>query len=127
MIHLKTARTGEGFVGTWTTKAGTEKSKRFTTREEAVTYVAQHVGEGLRFHDLRHCYATWLVSSDVPVNDVAGLIGHEQISTTLNRYTHASRDRNSRARTAFADFSLTPVRDPFPEPDTEQERTKDSR
>ncbi|MEV4838588.1 site-specific integrase [Nonomuraea sp. NPDC049486] len=116
----------EGFVGTWTTKAGIEQSKRFTIREEAVTYVAQHAGEGLRFHDLRHCYATWLVSSGVPVNDVAGLIGHEQISTTLNRYTHASRDRNSRARAAFADFSLTPALNQLPGPDTEQERSEDT-
>ncbi|WP_397334458.1 tyrosine-type recombinase/integrase [Nonomuraea sp. 3-1Str] len=41
--------------------------------------------------DLRHRYATWLVSEGVPVNDVAGLIGHEQISTTLNRYTRVTR------------------------------------
>ncbi|WP_218007009.1 tyrosine-type recombinase/integrase [Microtetraspora fusca] len=63
----------------------------------------------MRFHDLRHCYANWLVSEGVPVNDVAGLIGHEQISTTLNRYTHASRDRNGRARAVFAGFSLNPT------------------
>ncbi|MGW3368730.1 hypothetical protein ACWDOR_37925 [Streptosporangium canum] len=31
---------------------------------------------------------------------------HEQISTTLNRYTHASPDRNNRARAVFAGFSL---------------------
>ncbi|GII34199.1 tyrosine-type recombinase/integrase [Planotetraspora mira] len=78
------------------------------TKEEAVSQVAKHAGEGLRFHDLRHCYATWLVSEGVPVNDVVGLVGHEQNSTTLNRYTHASRDRSSRARAIFADFSLTP-------------------
>ncbi|MFI6788837.1 tyrosine-type recombinase/integrase [Nonomuraea sp. NPDC050383] len=58
---------------------------------------------------------TWLVSEGVPVNDVAGLIGREQISTTLNRYTHASRDRNNRARAVFADFSLTPASEPSPE------------
>ncbi|MGW7477124.1 tyrosine-type recombinase/integrase [Nonomuraea muscovyensis] len=106
---------GGGFVGTWTDKAGTEQNKNFPTKEEAVTYIAQHAGEGLRFHDLRHCYATWLVSEGVPVNDVAGLIGHEQISTTLNRYTHASRDRNNRARAVFADFSLTLASEPAPE------------
>jgi integrase len=97
---------GSGFAGTWTNKAGTEQTKHFPTKEEAVTHIAQHSGEGLRFHDLRHCYATWLVSEGVPINDVAALIGHEQISTTLNRYTHASRDRNNRARAVFADFGL---------------------
>ncbi len=34
----------------------------------------------LRFHDLRHSYATWLVSEGVPVNDVAKVMGHEQTS-----------------------------------------------
>lgn len=106
---------GSDFVDTWTNKAGTEQTKHFPTKEEAVTYIAQHAGEGLRFHDLRHCYATWLVSEGVPVNDVAGLIGHEQISTTLNRYTHASQDRNNRARAVFADFSLTPAPGPSAE------------
>jgi len=46
----------------------------------------------LRFHDLRHSYATWLVSDGVPINVVARLMGHEQITTTLNRYTHDARD-----------------------------------
>ena len=32
----------------------------------------------LRFHDLRHSYATWLVSDGVPINDVAKIMGHEQ-------------------------------------------------
>jgi integrase len=35
-------------------------------------------------------YATWLVSDGVPINVVSRLMGHEQISTTLNRYTHAT-------------------------------------
>jgi integrase len=96
------------FLGVWPNKEGIEQSRRFPTKAEAVLHVAKYAGEGLRFHDLRHCYATWLVSDGVPVNDVAGLVGHEQISTTLNRYTHASGDRNSRARAVFADFSLTP-------------------
>jgi integrase len=38
----------------------------------------------LRFHDLRHSCATWLVSDGVPINDVAKVMGHEQTSTTLN-------------------------------------------
>ena len=46
----------------------------------------------LWFHDLRHSYATWLVSDGVPINVVSRLMGHEQISTTLNRYTHDARD-----------------------------------
>lgn len=63
---------------------------------------------GLRFHDLRHSYATWLVSDGVPINDVAKVMGHEQTSTTLNRYTHSTRDRDRRVLASFAAFSLPP-------------------
>ncbi|WP_247685633.1 tyrosine-type recombinase/integrase [Micromonospora sp. C31] len=37
---------------------------------------------GLRFHDPRHSYATELVISGVPVNDVQAVMGHEKSSTT---------------------------------------------
>jgi integrase len=69
---------------------------------------------GLRFHDLRHSYATHLVSSGVPVNDVQQVMGHEQASTTLNRYTHGPRDRDSRVRAALDAFSLPLISDEEP-------------
>ncbi len=37
--------------------------------------------------DLRHSYATWLVSDGVPLNYVAKVMGHKNISTTLDRYS----------------------------------------
>jgi integrase len=60
----------------------------------------------LRFHDLRHSYATWLVSDGVPINHVAKVMGHEQTSTTLDRYTHSTSERDSRVLRSFAAFSL---------------------
>jgi integrase len=65
----------------------------------------------LRFHDLRHSYATWLVSDGVPINDVAKVMGHEQTSTTLDRYTHSTRDRDRRVLGAFDAFLLPPADD----------------
>ena len=44
----------------------------------------------LRFHDLRHSYATWLVDDGVPVNVVQRVMGHERSSTTLDLYTRRS-------------------------------------
>ncbi|WP_247661756.1 tyrosine-type recombinase/integrase [Micromonospora sp. U21] len=38
----------------------------------------------------------WLVSDGVPINDVAKVMGHEQTSTTLNRYTHSTAERERR-------------------------------
>jgi integrase len=67
---------------------------------------------GLRYHDLRHSYATWLVSDGVPLNVVQRVMGHEQATTTLNRYTHTPDDYGQRVRAAFdgsAPFSLPPT------------------
>lgn len=55
---------------------------------------------------------TWLVSDGVPVNVVQQVVGHDQASTTLNRYPHTSDDYEQRVRTAFegtAAFSLPPT------------------
>jgi integrase len=52
--------------------------------------------EGLRFHDLRHTYATRLASAGLPLNELAGLLGHTQIETTL-RYANTTNESISRA------------------------------
>ena len=86
-----------------------EQSAERTTERDAVTLVAKKSANGLRFHDLRHSYATWLVSSGVPVNDVAKVMGHTKASFTLTRYTHVlRRTGDDRVRGALADFLLTP-------------------
>jgi hypothetical protein len=69
----------------------------------------------LRFHDLRHSYATWLVFDGVPINDVAKIMGHEQTSTTLDRYTHSTSERDRRVLRAFDAYSLPPAPEDHPE------------
>jgi integrase len=103
----------------WQDGTGREWSKEFTTEREAIEHIVRYAHGGLRFHDLRHSYATWLVSAGVPINDVSAVMGHEQTSTTLDRYTHPSEDRDQRVRTVFADFLLTLT--PELAPETEQE------
>ena len=51
----------------------------------------EHRG-GLRYHDLRHSYATWLVDDGVPPNMVQRVMGHERASTTLDLYTRRTDD-----------------------------------
>jgi integrase len=95
----------------WSDAAGVEWSAEFTTERDAVEHVASHAAGGLRFHDLRHSYATWLVTDGVPINAIQRVMGHQQASTTLNRYTHAPTDYDDRVRAALdspADFPLTP-------------------
>jgi integrase len=52
-----------------------------------VKAVAARAGAALRFHDLRHSYATWLVDDGVPPNMVQRVMGHENVTTTLQLYT----------------------------------------
>jgi site-specific recombinase XerD len=41
-----------------------------------------------RPHDLRHSTATYLLAAGVPARVVMELLGHSQISMTLNTYSH---------------------------------------
>lgn len=41
-----------------------------------------------RFHDLRHCCATLLLAQGVPARVVMEILGHSQISLTLDTYSH---------------------------------------
>lgn len=102
--------------GMWEDSTDTTHHAEFRTEREAVAHVARHcAGPCPRFHDLRHSFATWLVSDGVPINDVSKVMGHEQTSTTLNRYTHPSLTYVNRVRDVFADFPLTGDNDKDPE------------
>ena len=76
----------------WTDTTGATLAKEFTTEREAVLHIAKSCAGGLRFHDLRHSYATWLVDDGVPVNMVQRVMGHERSSTTLDLYTRRTDD-----------------------------------
>jgi integrase len=82
-------------------------SGRPSTR--TIAQIARNATDGLRFHDLRHSYATRLVTEGVPVNlvrkvmghVVRKVMGHEQTSTTLDMYTHTPDDYESRVINAL--------------------------
>jgi len=44
----------------------------------------------IRFHDLRHTFATWLSQLNVSPRTLADCLGHEDASFAVNRYTHSS-------------------------------------
>ncbi len=52
--------------------------------------------KGLRFHDLRHTFATRLVEKGVDIETVRDLLGHSSIIIT-QRYTHSNDDRKRKA------------------------------
>lgn len=51
---------------------------------------AERMGAGgIRFHDLRHFYATEAIDAGIPMPVVQRQLGHTLLSTTQNIYTHA--------------------------------------
>jgi integrase len=97
----------EAYRAVWQDKAGAEQEAVCRSERGAVKEVGCRAAGGVTFHQLRHSYATWLVSDGVPVNDVQRLMGHSRASTTLDRYTHIRTTLDSRVNDPFADFSLT--------------------
>ena len=45
----------------------------------------------IRFHDLRHTFASILLSNDEPLIKVSRFLGHSDISTTANIYAHLDK------------------------------------
>lgn len=53
-----------------------------------------------RIHDLRHTHASWLISAGVDLPTVQRRLGHESITTTVDRYGHLDPDQLKRASDA---------------------------
>jgi integrase len=107
MLGSVTAVVG-GFEAQWTDDAGAKHVEQLRTEASAVRHVSRHQAGGMRFHDLRHSYATWLVDDGVPVNMVQRVMGHERSLTTLDLYTR---------RTDNGDRILRALTDPDDDPD----------
>lgn len=52
---------------------------------------AATVGEGVRFHDLRHSTASAMVNAGVPLHTIGAVLGHKDPRSTM-RYSHLRRD-----------------------------------
>jgi integrase len=102
MLGAVVALDGRAFEAQWSDVTGKKHTERLPTHTAAVNHVARHQAGGLRFHDLRHSYATWLVDDGVPPNMVQRVMGHERSSTTLDLYTRRT-DNSDRILRALDD------------------------
>ena len=60
--------------------------------------VLQQAGlPSLRFHDLRHTFATHALASGVDAKTLSGILGHTKASFTLDTYTHVTGDMHRNA------------------------------
>lgn len=74
-------------------------------------FAKQNGIEEVTFHGLRHTAATYMIKSNVPISTVSGVLGHAQISTTLNTYTHVIEDTKKTAINIMADIVAKPISD----------------
>ncbi len=61
--------------------------------------------EHLRFHDLRHSFATYALQSGADVKTLSCMLGHYSAGFTLNTYCHATRDMQADAARKIGGFS----------------------
>lgn len=67
---------------------------------------------GLRFHDLRHFYASLLINHGESVKVVQARLGHASASETLDTYAHLWPDNEERTRAAVDHvLGQAPMRD----------------
>ena len=58
----------------------------------------------LRFHDLRHTFATHAMRSGVDAKTLSDILGHTNASFTLDTYTHVTSDMQKNASVIVGDF-----------------------
>ncbi len=70
-----------------------------TFRNRYRNFILNKVGLShcLKFHAMRHTFASKLVESDVPIKIVSEILGHSDVSITLNTYSHPSDDSKRKA------------------------------
>ena len=58
----------------------------------------------LRFHDLRHTFATLALQNGVDVKTLSGILGHYSAGFTLDTYAHVTTQMQEEAANKMGDF-----------------------
>ncbi|MFD3510889.1 tyrosine-type recombinase/integrase [Nocardia sp. NPDC058666] len=86
---------GSKFEAVWKNAAGEVESEVFGKYDQAVRMVARSESGGVRFHDLRDMYGTWLADDGVPPHKIAVVMGHENVATTYQHYIRKTDDHDA--------------------------------
>jgi integrase len=63
---------------------------------------SEAMAEAPRVHDLRHTHASWLIAAGVDMVTVQRRLGHESITTTVDRYSHLMPGQHKAAADAMS-------------------------
>ena len=99
----KTALTEWIFPHPWKLEQPTRPSAAY----ERMKVLLKEAGlPDLRFHDLRHTFATHALTSGVDVKTLSGILGHTRAAFTLDTYTHTTGDMQKRAAEIVEEFLI---------------------
>ena len=82
------------------------------------------IEEHVRFHDLRHTFATMALSSGVDVKTLSSMLGHFSAGFTLDTYTHITNEMQRGAAEKIGGFMETATAKPEPEPPDPPEESR---
>jgi len=77
---------------------GTKLTKRFQE------LLAENDFQKIRFHALRHTFATMCRAAGMEIADIQDMLGHADISTTKNMYTHVEIEPLRKAMDKFTEY-----------------------
>lgn len=103
--HCAHQHSKQGFV--FVTANGTPFSPRNLVRDFKEQLVSAGLPE-IRFHDLRHTTATLLLSKGVHPKVVQKILGHSQISLTMDTYSHVTPTMQNEAAEKMSGMFRTP-------------------
>jgi integrase len=78
---------------------GAPESPRVLSKEWAV--VARVMGLSVTFHALRHTHASMLVHAGIDIVKISKRLGHANVSTTLDVYSHLFVAREDKSAAAI--------------------------
>ena len=70
-----------------------------------IKQIAKKAGiHSITTHGFRHTHATLLFASGLDIKQVQARLGHSNVQTTLNIYTHAMKDKQDKIGDEFARY-----------------------
>ena len=86
-------------------QAETVKWQLYSTAYHRLKTLLRHAElPSIRFHDLRHTFATHALTSGVDAKTLSTILGHTNASFTLDTYTHMTTDMHRKAATVMGRF-----------------------
>lgn len=100
--HAKTKWSGNGeFL--FCHESGQPHDPHWIT-DQWINFRNKHDLKKIRFHDLRHTAATWMIKSGVHPKAIANRLGHVNIKTTMDVYGHVMESVDQHAASVFDDM-----------------------